>query len=121
MSKSLVEKYVADPKNMRHFQQERAIYEVTELIESVMRAHGVSRSALAARLGKEKSWVTQMLDGESNKTIRTVADALAVLGCEFRAFAAPITISNDPGYTMLAEWDDREWPADGQTHLKVAS
>jgi transcriptional regulator with XRE-family HTH domain len=117
MSKSLVEAYVDDPRNMRLFQQERAIHEVTELIESVMRAKGVSRSELASRMGREKSWITQMLDGESNKTIRTVADALAVLGCEFRGFATPIKISNEPEFTMRTQWDDREWTA----HLKVAS
>jgi transcriptional regulator with XRE-family HTH domain len=79
---------------MRLFQQERAIYEVTELIESVMAELGVTRAELARRLGKSKGWVTQLLDGEANKTIRTVADAFAVLGREFRSFQTTIRISN---------------------------
>ena len=37
-----------------------------------------------------------MLDGEANKTIRTVADAFAVLGREFRAYATPIHVSSGP-------------------------
>lgn len=96
MTKTLVEKYVEDPQNMRLYQQERAICEVTELIETVMEDKQVTRSQLARLLGKNKSWVTQFLDGEANKTIRTVADVLAVLGCEFRAFHAPIRVSNQP-------------------------
>jgi transcriptional regulator with XRE-family HTH domain len=92
MSKTLVEKYVEDPIHMRLFQQERAIYEVTELIESLMEATGVSRAELAKRLGKTKGWVTQLLDGEANKTIRTVADTFAVLGHEYRSFHRPIQI-----------------------------
>lgn len=94
MTKTLVEKYVEDPEQMRLFQQERAIYEITELIESVMEAKGISRAALAKRLGKSKGWITQLLDGEANKTIRTVADVLTVLGQELRVFAQPIRISN---------------------------
>jgi hypothetical protein len=79
-SKTLVENFVDDPKKMRLYQQERAIYEVTELIESVMAEKHVKRADLAKMLGKSKGWVTQLLDGEANKTIRTVADTLAVLG-----------------------------------------
>jgi ribosome-binding protein aMBF1 (putative translation factor) len=98
MSKTLVEQYVDDPNHMRLFQQERAIYEATELIESVMKRNGVSRTELAKQLGKSKGWVTQLLDGEANKTIRTVADVLAVLGFQLRSSADPIRISNATSY-----------------------
>lgn len=96
MTKTLVEEYVADPLHMRLFQQERAIFEVTEQLEEAMREGGVSRSELATRLGKTKGWVTQLLDGEANKTIRTVADAFAVLGLAYRSFYGPIQLSNAP-------------------------
>jgi transcriptional regulator with XRE-family HTH domain len=92
MTKTLVEQYVEDPAHMRLFQQERAIYEVTELIESVMAQEKVSRSKLAERLGQSRSWVTQLLDGQKNKTIRTVADVFAVLGREYCSFQRPIQI-----------------------------
>jgi len=94
MRKTLVEKYVENPEHMRLFQQERAILEVTDLLESALQDQGVSRSEFAALLGKTKGWVTQLLDGEGNKTIRTVSDAFAVLGQEFRCFYGPIQISH---------------------------
>jgi transcriptional regulator with XRE-family HTH domain len=94
MAKTLVEQYVEDPTHMRLFQQERAIYEVTELIESVMGEEGMTRAELARKLGKTKGWVTQLLDGEANKTIRTVADVLAVLGREYRSSQRPIHIGS---------------------------
>lgn len=94
-STTLVEQFVANPAHMRLFQQERAIYEVTELIEVLMGELGVSRADLAKRLGKTRGWVTQLLDGEANKTVRTVADVLAVLGHEFRSFSQPIRISTE--------------------------
>jgi transcriptional regulator with XRE-family HTH domain len=100
--KTVVEEYVAHPAQMRLFQQERAIYEVTELIESLLKEAGISRAEFAKRLGKTKGWVTQLLDGDSNKTIRTVADACAVLGHEFRVSSQPIQISNATAHTTIA-------------------
>jgi len=93
MKKTWVEKYVEDPWSMRAYQQERAIYEVTELLESLMADLGITRAELAKRLGKTRGWVTQLLDGDANKTIRTMADAFAVLGYEFRSTCRPIQIA----------------------------
>ena len=95
MNKTYVEEFVGDPENMRLFLQERSIYEVTAKIEEAMEILGVNRSELAKRLGKTRGWVTQLLDEEANKTIRTVADVFAVLGLEFRTFSQPIRISNE--------------------------
>ncbi|HJT33611.1 MAG TPA: helix-turn-helix transcriptional regulator [Pirellulales bacterium] len=94
MTKTLVEEYVSDPLNMRLFQQERAIFEVTQKLEEAMKKLGVSRAELAARLGKTKGWISQMLDGEANKTVRTVADAFAVLGLAYHSSYGPIQVSN---------------------------
>jgi transcriptional regulator with XRE-family HTH domain len=96
MGKTLVEQYFDDPAQKRLFLQEKAIYEITELIEKVMKEEGVTRAQLAERLGMTKGWVTQLLDGEANKTIRTVADVLAVLGREWRTFAPTLSIGNSP-------------------------
>jgi transcriptional regulator with XRE-family HTH domain len=96
MAKTLVERYVQDPVHMRLFQQERAIHEVTEQLETLMAELGINRTELAARLGKTKGWVTQLLDGEANKTIRTIADAFAVLDREYRSSYQPIQIGNRP-------------------------
>ncbi|HEY2784588.1 MAG TPA: hypothetical protein VGJ05_06385 [Fimbriiglobus sp.] len=98
MKKTHVEEFVDNSDNMRLFQQERAIYEITTHLEECMRVMSISRSDLAKRLGKSRGWVTQLLDGDANKTIRTVADAFAVIGLEFKAYSKPIQISNtDPG------------------------
>jgi len=96
VTKTLVEQYVEESQeNMRLFQQERAVLEVTMLIERVMAEQGVTRSQLAAKLGRSKGWITQLLDQDRNKTIRTVADVLAVLGREFASSQRPIQIGRD--------------------------
>lgn len=92
MTATLLEEFVSSEAGMRRFQQERAISAVTGLIRQAMDEQGIKRSELASRLGKSAGWVTQLLDGEANKTIRTVADVLAVLGEEMKITLRPIQI-----------------------------
>ena len=121
MRKTLVEEYVEDPIHMRLFQQERAIYEITELLEEVMRELGISRSDLAKKLGKSKGWVTQLLDGEANKTIRTVADAFAVLGREYRSFQCPIRIGGKAVHekTAIKSKDEGDTAVEAKSVIKL--
>ena len=92
MSKSFLERFVQSQTNMRRFQQERAILEATGEICLALEDQSLSRADLAKRLGKTQGWVTQLLDGKKNKTIRTIADVLAVLGREMHVSTRPISI-----------------------------
>lgn len=94
MAKSFLEDFVRSPKRLRVFEQERAISEITALIRHLMEEQSISNAELARKLGKTKGWVTQLLDGERNKTVRTVADVFAVLGRSVRFRHTPIEIGN---------------------------
>jgi transcriptional regulator with XRE-family HTH domain len=121
MNKTLVEKYVENIDNMRLFQQERSIYEVTEMLESLMEQQGINRAELAKRLGRTKGWVTQLLDGEANKTIRTVADVCAVLGQEFCSFHRPIRIGREAKPVASADQssDAKGEPSEAKPIIKL--
>lgn len=80
---SLVDKLKNTREGRERLLTERAIIRVTEQLEEAMEATGRNRADFARLLGKSKGWVTQLLDGENNKTIRTVAYAFAVLGAQF--------------------------------------
>ncbi len=80
MIQTWVEERTKDPERMKAFQQERLILEVTELIERLMRQQGVSKAQLAKKLGKSKGYITQLLDGRTNMTLRTMSDVLFALG-----------------------------------------
>jgi transcriptional regulator with XRE-family HTH domain len=97
-----IEKFLQDPNNLRLFLEERAIHDVTDLLEAVMKEQGITRAELARRLGKTKGWVTQLLDTDANKTIRTVAGTFAVLGREYRSFAQPIQISRTSTHVSVS-------------------
>lgn len=79
MTETLVERLTRTPEGMRLYQQERAIQEITELICEVMEEEPISRSELAKRLGKSKGYITQLLDGRSNMTVRTISDVFTAL------------------------------------------
>lgn len=79
MMATLTERLTRTPEGMRLFQQERAIQEITEIVCEIMEEQEVSRSALAERLGKTKSYVTQLLDGRANMTVRTISDVFTAL------------------------------------------
>src|ERR1700733_12734435 len=64
----------------RTFAQERLIVAVTEQICDLMVDQGVTKSELAAGLKKSKAYVSQLLHGTRNMTLRTLADLAYVLG-----------------------------------------
>jgi len=77
---TFVEKIASTEEGKRGLNQERAILELTELICEIMEEENVTRADLARRLGRSKGFVTQLLDGRANMTIRTIADIFTALG-----------------------------------------
>lgn len=63
--------------------QERLILDATEAIVALLEERGVTRQELAVRLGKSKGFVSQLLSGERNMTLRTLADLGYALDCDF--------------------------------------
>jgi transcriptional regulator with XRE-family HTH domain len=71
------------PDYERLVAQETLILDATEAIVGLLEEAGVSRQELARRLGKSKGFVSQLLSGERNMTLRTLADLGHVLGRRF--------------------------------------
>jgi transcriptional regulator with XRE-family HTH domain len=69
-----------DPEFRKLLAQEELILEVTETICDILENEKISRKELADRLGKSKGFVSQLLNGGRNLTLRTVADNFHVLG-----------------------------------------
>jgi transcriptional regulator with XRE-family HTH domain len=63
--------------------QETLILEATETIVDLLEQQHITRQELAARLGKSKGFVSQLLSGERNMTLRTLSDLGYVLGQRF--------------------------------------
>ena len=69
-----------DLEEMRILQQERLLVEITELMCKTMKSRGVKRGHLAKQLKKTRGRISQILNGEANLTLRTVADVFTALG-----------------------------------------
>ena len=80
-SMSLFDEFMEDQDFVRLERQEEFILAVTESIVSEMERRGITRSDLAARLGKTRSSISQYLNGSRNLTCRTVADIVHAVGC----------------------------------------
>jgi transcriptional regulator with XRE-family HTH domain len=64
-------------------------YRAVELIEEVLAAEQVTQRELARRLGRSESAVSQVLGGDRNLTLNTLAEYLHVLGRRLDLKAAP--------------------------------
>ena len=68
------------PAYERLVEEERLIVAATENIYRLMRDEGISKAELAKRIGRSRAFVSQILTGERNLTLRTLADVCHALG-----------------------------------------
>ena len=114
---TLTEKLTKTDEGMRLYQQERAILEVTELLCQVMEEDDVSRAELARRLAKTKGYITQLLDGRANMTIRTISDVFTALERAVHFQDGPLSATVSPSPTLsISEgftWEEHahDWPS----------
>ncbi len=77
-------------KNQRLLRQEDLILDITELLSAAMEDKRVTKSELAKRLGKTKGFITQVLSGNRNLTLRTIADIADALGFRVQVRREPL-------------------------------
>jgi transcriptional regulator with XRE-family HTH domain len=80
---------IENDEDRRLLAQEGLIFDVSQLIWEVMEQSGTSRAELARRLGTSKSYITKLLRGYSNLTLRSLSDIFSALGREVVIKAAP--------------------------------
>jgi transcriptional regulator with XRE-family HTH domain len=76
-----------NPEFQKLLSIELLVAETSEEIARLMAESGVSKADLARRLNKSRAWVTQLLSGKSNMTIRTLGEVLYVLDAELKPHA----------------------------------
>jgi len=79
---SIYESFKEEPRRVRLLAEEEFILEVTEKLVKYLNRENVSRTELASRLGVTKRYVTQLLSGGKNLTIRAIVNVAEALGYE---------------------------------------
>jgi transcriptional regulator with XRE-family HTH domain len=103
---------------MRIWQQERLVFEVTERICDLLAKNGMSRSDLAEALGKAPSHVTQLLNGDANMTLHTVADLFWACRRATHITDEPIEVS---AISPVVFYVDADWYQAGQAVCNIES
>lgn len=83
------EKLMEDPAFRKLYATEGLVTDAAELVARLMARAGVSKAELARRLGKSRAYLTQLLGGRTNMTVRTLAEVAYALGAEVRLDARP--------------------------------
>ena len=82
-AKTGIERFVESPSRRRLLEEEGLILEATELLSELMARENITKAELAQRLNCSKSYVTQVLNGRANLTLRTLANLGCALGYRF--------------------------------------
>jgi transcriptional regulator with XRE-family HTH domain len=81
-------------EDARGLRQEELIIEVTEALARALRSSGLTQTELAVPLGKTKGFVSQIMGGGNNLTLRTLADVAGAIGCRIQVNLVPESKSN---------------------------
>jgi transcriptional regulator with XRE-family HTH domain len=79
-NKSLYDNYIEDPEFKRLMAQEDLIMEVTEGFCEILVENDIKRKKLAELMGRTKGYISQLLNGSRNITLRSLADIAFCLG-----------------------------------------
>ena len=80
MSKSLIERVEETAERRRAFVQEELILDTAEQIWELMKKKNIRKVRLSETLGRSAAYVTQLLNGSRNMTLRSLADVATALG-----------------------------------------
>jgi transcriptional regulator with XRE-family HTH domain len=94
MAKTFIEKLMSDDEGQKLYFREDLIFEVTETIWNIMEEKGINKAELSRLAGVSKSNITQLLSGDHNMRLTTVADLLYVLDSKMEVSAVPLDIDN---------------------------
>lgn len=81
---SNLKEWLSTDERRREFAEEALIVDVAEQIWAAMDAAKVTKSEIAERLGKSKAFISQMLNGSRNMTLRSLADIAQCVGYKVR-------------------------------------
>lgn len=94
------------PEYDKLMEEERLILDGTELIFELLEKKGLTKSDLARLLGKTRGYVSQVLSGSRNMTLRTLAEMACALDYRIKLGARPKAESKVKSQAIYANVHD---------------
>jgi len=104
MAETFIQKLMSDEEGRKLYFREDLIFEVTEAISQAMEEKGVNKAELSRLAGVTKSNITQLLSGDQNMRLTTVADLLYALDSKLAVSVVPLDIDNILESTTFNQW-----------------
>jgi len=76
------ERLTSDPQRRKKIEEEEFILKLTEKLCELMEERGITRAQLAKQLGTSRAFISQLLNGSRNMTLRTFFRLSSSLGNE---------------------------------------
>ena len=107
------------------FQTELLLLDINEQIVERMVARGIRRSELAQRLGSSRAFVTQLLNGKPNLTLKTLVQVAHALGMAVDVQLRPRYLQRLVDWQPLEPCGSEGWqpplPTDKQVRVRDES
>ena len=104
MAETFIQELMSDEEGRKFYFREDLIFEITEEICKVMTEKRISKAELSRLAGVSKSNITQLLSGDQNMRLSTVADLLYALDSKLNVTAVPLNIDGILDSTTLDQW-----------------
>lgn len=104
MTETFIQKLMSDEEGRKLYFREDLIFEITEAICKVMIEKRISKAELSRLAGVSKSNITQLLSGDQNMRLSTVADLLYALDSKLAVTAVPLDVDGILETTTLDQW-----------------
>jgi transcriptional regulator with XRE-family HTH domain len=110
---------VSSVPNRRLLRQEELILEITEALSEALEKEGITKTELAERLGKTKGFVSQILAGGRNLTLRTIADVADALNCHLSIHCEKGRQKDSHSMISLEDYRRKSWMLPERHVIKV--
>jgi len=121
MGDNFIERLLSDREGQKLYFREDLIFEVTEAIYKMMEEKGISKAELSRIARVSKSNITQLLSGDHNMRLTTIADLLFALDARLEVTATPIESELDSILESTASVTQDDWTFVGNSATESSS
>ena len=112
MTELTFKQMLAEARRIPEYWEEGAVLDFTEALYIAMEEQGITRAELARRLGTSQAYITRVLSGHANFTLKTMAKLALALGLQLEVGLGPQSQSGRPRRALSGHAGDPSGASD---------